>query len=120
MRLAFVVNVWLLCSGMTAPAWAQQPESSSAPQRVRLSLQNPSIQSTLTAPGWDQPGRTRIGILTLVPPQHRGELVRVSVPVGDLVTRAVRSVVAARQRRAERKAREEVQRVVRQIEAQRR
>ena len=78
MRLAVVVNVWLWCSGMTAPAWAQQPESSPALQRVRVSLQNPSIPFTLTAPRWEGPGRTRLGIVTLVPPQHRGEMVRVS------------------------------------------
>jgi hypothetical protein len=45
-------------------------------------------------------------------------MVRVSLPVGDLVTRAVRGVSAAKHRRAERKAREEVQRVMLEIEAQ--
>lgn len=112
MRFVPVLNVWLMCLCIAAPVWAQQPESSSALQRVRVSLQNPPIQSKLTTPLWDEPGHTRIGILTMVPPQHRGEIVRVSLPVGDLVTRAVRGVAATTHRRAERKAREEAQRVI--------
>ena len=103
---------------MADPVWAQQPESSSSVQRVRVSSQNPTIQSWLSTPLLSEPGRRRIGILTLIAPEHRGEMVRVSLPVGDLVTRAVRGVGAAKHRRAERKAREEVQRVMLQIEAQ--
>ena len=103
---------------MVTPVWAQQPESSSSLQRIRVSLQNPPVQSRLSTPLWGEPGRRRIGILTLIPPEHRGEMVRVSLPVGDLVTRAVRGIGAAKHRRAERKAREEVQRVMLEIAAQ--
>ena len=103
---------------MAAPAWAQQPESPPSLQRVRASLQNPPIQSKLSTPLWAEPGPARIGILTLVAPQKRGEIVRVSLPVGDLVTRAVRGVSAAQHRRAERQARAEVQRLMFELEAQ--
>lgn len=103
---------------MAAPVRAQQPESSSSLQRVRVILQNPPIQSRLSTPLWSEPGRRNIGILTLIAPEHRGEMVRMSLPVGDLVTRVVRGVGAAKHRRAQRKAREEVQRVMLEIEAQ--
>ena len=116
MRLALVLDVGVLCLCTVATVWAQQPESSSL-QRVRASLQNPPIQSKPFTPLWSEPGPKRIGILTLTAPQHPGEFVRVSLPVGDLVTRAVRGVGAAKHRRAERKAREEVQRVMLAIEA---
>ena len=105
---------------MAAPVWAQQPESPSSLQRIRASLQNPPTQSRLSTPLWGEPGPKRIGILTVVAPQLRGEIVRVSLPVGDLLTRAVRGVSAAKHRRAERKARAEVQRVIFEIEAQQR
>jgi hypothetical protein len=117
-RAAFILSLGLLCWGLAAPASAQQPESSSL-QRVRVSLQNPPVQSSLVIPPTDEPGRVRLGILTLVPPQLRGEMVRVSLPVGELATRAVRGLAAANRRRAERKAREDVQRELRQFEAKR-
>jgi hypothetical protein len=119
MRAAFVLSLCLLCWGLVAPAAAQQPESSSSLQRVRVSLQNPPNQTWLANPVWDDSSPRRIGILTLVAPQKRGEIVRVSLPVGELATRAVRGVAAASRRRAERKAREDVQRELRQFEAKR-
>ena len=118
MSLALVLTVGVLCLCMVAPVWAQQPESSASLQRVRVGLQNPPIQSKPGIPLWSEPGRRKIGILTLTAPEHPGEIVRVSLPVGDLVTRAVRGVGAAKHRRAERKAREEVQRVILAITAQ--
>ena len=110
-------------------AWrAQTNAMGEAPVESMLHLVVPDDASSLmedppTLPGigtptWGEPARRRIGILTLVPPVKRGEIVRVSLPVGDLVTRAARSVSAAQHRRAERKAREEVQRVLLEFEAQ--
>ena len=118
MRHALVLIAWIVCVSVAAPVWAQQPESPSSLQRIRASLQNPPIQPKASTPPWGEPGPPRIGILTLVAPQRRGEFVRVSLPVGDLVTRAVRVAGASKQRRAERKARDEVQRALIEFEAQ--
>lgn len=51
---------------------------------------------------------TRLGMFTLVPPQTKGEVVRVSIPVGELMSRAARGISDANHRRAERKADERV------------
>ena len=50
----------------------------------------------------------RLGRLTLVPPQTSGEVVRVSIPIGELVSRGARTISAANRRHAERKADERV------------
>lgn len=59
--------------------------------------------------GPDPPAPRTFGVFTLVPPHGRGEMIRVSVPIGALVSRAARSVAAANRRRHEADARREVQ-----------
>ena len=51
----------------------------------------------------------KLGIFTLVPPTRPGEMVRVSVPIGALVSRAFKGVAAAHQRRQEVAARQELE-----------
>ena len=51
---------------------------------------------------------TRLGMFTLVPPQTKGEVIRVSIPAGEFVSRAARGISDANHRRAERKADERV------------
>jgi len=58
---------------------------------------------------------TRLGMLTLVPPKNNGEVLRVSVPVGELVSRAARAISDANHRRAERKADERVRKDLEQF-----
>jgi hypothetical protein len=50
----------------------------------------------------------RLGMLTLLPAQTRGEVVRVSLPIGELVSRGARTISDANRRHAERKADERV------------
>lgn len=50
----------------------------------------------------------RLGMLTLVPPQTTGEVVRVSIPIGELVSRGARTISDANRRHAGRKADERV------------
>jgi hypothetical protein len=64
------------------------------------------------------PNPTRLGFLTLVPPDTNGEMVKVVVPVGDLISRAARGVSSTRRRRAERQIRERVSRELMAIQAQ--
>lgn len=62
---------------------------------------------------------TRLGMFTLVPPDTKGEVVRVSVPIGELVSRAARAISDANHRRAERKADERVRKDLAQFFASR-
>ena len=83
--------------------------------RIAIPLQRPQPSILIPAvPQWINPRPTRFGFLTFIPPKTRGEMVKVAIPVGALVTRATRSVSCAQHRRAEQKSRE---RVLRELEA---
>lgn len=101
--LAGGLLVWLVCG---ASLVAQERDRSL--ERISLALQQP----ILVVPSVGQVESTlpkTLGILTLVPPIRPGEIVRVSVPIGDLVSRAFRSVAGANQRRQESAARRRVE-----------
>jgi hypothetical protein len=94
---------------------------SSATQTARNGSASGPIASFIASVPFTEPAPRKFGILKLLPPDSRsGEFIRVSVPVGDLVARAVRGVRAAQYRRAERKAREAVQRELSDFEARQR
>src|SRR5258705_5056180 len=100
---------------------AQQPDSLTSLDRVRLLLERAQQQPTLITPllePWATPAPRRLGVLTLLPPQKDGQLISVAVPIGDLASRAARAVSSARHRRAERKAGERVQRALWEFQAQ--
>ncbi len=97
--------VSLLCS---APVLAQERDRSL--ERISLALQQPPpiVSGHVLLEGYPGTPRT-LGIFTLVPPTLQGEVVRVSVPVGELVSRAVKGVASANQRRREAAARRRVE-----------
>lgn len=76
-------------------------------ERITLALQQPAPVVGGAVAVESAAPRTW-GIFTLVPPQLPGEIVRVSVPIGDLMSRAFRGVAAANQRREEAAARRRV------------
>ena len=115
MRMAVALGVSV---SLITPLWAQQPEPASSTERIRVALQTPSTL-TVSVPLTD-PAHRKLGILTLIPPQLPGEIIRVSLPIGDLVTRGVRGLRTARYERAERKAREAVKRDLSHFEARQR
>lgn len=98
-----------------APLVAQERDRSL--ERISLALQQPipvirgvdQVESTLPK---------SLGIFTLVPPTRPGEIVRVSVPIGELVMRAFRSVAVASQRRQEAAARRKVAAALKWFEEQ--
>jgi hypothetical protein len=96
----------LVSSVCAAPLLAQERDRSL--QRIDLALQQPSPIVRSFAPV-ERPSPKKLGIFTLVPPTSPGELIRVSVPIGELVARAFRGVAAANQRRQEVAARREVE-----------
>jgi hypothetical protein len=102
--LAAAVLVSSVCS---ATVLAQERDRSL--ERIALALQQPAPIVWGVAPPVASPSPKKLGIFTLVPPVSRGELVRVSIPIGELVTRAFKSVAAANRRRREAAARREVE-----------
>jgi hypothetical protein len=111
MRIAAVGASFALVLGLATSAMAQQSGSPVSVESLRAALQK-SPQSSILLPAlpWIAPNPTRLGMLTIVPPDTRGEIVKVVVPVGELFTRAARGVSNARRQRAERQARERVSR----------
>jgi hypothetical protein len=96
----------------SAPLLAQERDRSL--ERISLALQQPlPIVRDLTSVE-SAPPRT-LGIFTLVPPQLPGEIIRVSVPIGELVSQAFRDVAAANQRRQEAAARRRVAAELKQL-----
>jgi hypothetical protein len=101
--LAAGLLVLLACP---APLLAQERDPALA--RISLALQQP----TLIVRGVDPVERAApktFGIFTLLPPSAPGEIVRVSIPIGELVSRAFKSVAAANRRRQEEAARRKVE-----------
>ncbi len=89
-----------------APLVAQERDRSL--ERMSLALQQPlpivrgggEVESALPK---------TLGIFTLVPPTRPGEIIRVSVPIGELVSRAFKGAAAANRRRQEAAARRQVE-----------
>lgn len=96
------VVVSLFCS---APLLAQERDRSL--ERISLALQQPApiVSSSVFL---EPQAPRKLGIFTLVQPTLRGEIVRVSVPIGELVSRAFKGVAATNRRRREAAARREV------------
>ena len=92
---------------------AQQPDSPTTVERVRLALSQPTRLAIPTPETWPDPAPRRFGFVTLLPPEPNGQIIKVMIPVGDLVTRAARSLSNAHHRRAERHARQRVERDLR-------
>lgn len=89
----------------SAPLAAQERERSL--ERIAVALQQPAAIVRGIDPDGSATPKT-FGIFTLIPPEGRGEMVRVSVPVGELVSRVFKGVAATRHRRQEAAARRQV------------
>ena len=100
--LAGGLIVWLVC---WAPLLAQERDRFL--ERINVALERPlpimrgveHVESAMPK---------TFGILTLVPPTRPGEIIRVSVPIGELVSQAFKGVAKANQRRQEAAARRRV------------
>jgi hypothetical protein len=102
-ELAAGILVSVACS---APLLAQERNRSL--ERISLALQQPLP----IVPGVDpveSAAPKTLGIFTLAPPTGQGEMVRVSVPLGEFVSRAFKGVAAANRRRQEAGARRKVE-----------
>jgi hypothetical protein len=109
-RLAPGLVVALTCQALLA---AQERDRSL--ERIALALQRPQeavdglgvVKSTLPK---------TLGVFTLVAPTGPGEVLRISVPIGEFVSRAFKNVAAASHRRQETAARRRVQAELRWLE----
>ena len=101
----------------SAPLVAQERDCSL--ERISLALQQPLPIVRGGGQGESALPKT-LGIFTLVPPTEPGEIVRVSIPIGKLVSRAFKGVAAANQRRQEAAARRTVEAALKSFEEQQR
>lgn len=105
----------LLCC---PPLLAQEQDRSL--ERISLALQQPApFVDGLFSPDPGSAPRRTIGPFTLVPPTGRGEIIRVSLPIGELVTSAFKQVAAANRRHQEAAARRRVEAALREFAEQR-
>ena len=111
-RLPLGILVSVACS---APLAAQEQNRSL--ERIRLALQQSLPIVRGVDPAESAEPRT-FGIFTLVPPTGRGEMIRGSVPIGELVARAFKGVAAANRRRQEEAARRQVEAALDWLKAQ--
>ena len=100
--LAAGLLVSVACS---APLLAQERDRSL--ERIALALQQP-VPVVRGAAGAESASPAKLGVFTLVPTTLPGEMIRVSVPIGELATRAFKHVAAANRRRQEAAARRQV------------
>ena len=108
--LTLLVVIMALSGGVISVRAQQSEPSAASLKRIRDELQNPQhlISSDVPLIGPSKPDDVQLGILTLVPPETRGQFVSIRVPVGAFVSGAVHSIAAAQHRRAENAARDEV------------
>jgi hypothetical protein len=90
-------------------------EQAEPPKRINSAFQTPPKLIIRPEELFPLTPPTRLGMLTFVPPENSGEVVRVSVPVGELVSKAARAISDANHRRGERKADERVRKDLEQF-----
>jgi len=106
----FVLALFLACVAARASAGQQSDPSI---DRIRAVLSTTADASLLITA--EPPAKSWGGMTLVQPDAARGQFVQVKVPVGEYATRAARAVGSARQRRAQQKARAEVDRALQQF-----
>jgi len=96
-----VATVW------SSSTLAQEPDRHL--ERISIALQQPAPVVGGIVPPDTSTAPIKFGIVSFVQPTLPGEMVRVSLPIGELVSRAFEGVAAARRRRQEAAARREVE-----------
>jgi hypothetical protein len=106
----------LACPYNLTAAKAQEvnsPSSSASLERVRVALRQLEPSPLIVGPMVPiPPDERRFGILTFLPPDTRGEFVRVRVPIGALIGGVAHSIATTQHHRAEKAAREDVGRAL--------
>jgi hypothetical protein len=92
-------------------------ERDRALERIEFALQQPPSILRGFDP-METAAPTTFGIVTLVPPTGRGEIIRVTIPIGELVSRAFKARSTARRRRQEAAVRREVESALQRFKEQ--
>ena len=110
--MRIIAGTALLIGFLAAPASArQQADPSKGP--IRAALDTIAESPALITP---EPIAKMWGGTALVQPDvARGEFVRINVPVGEMTMKAARAIQKARHQRAQRKARERVDRALQEF-----
>jgi hypothetical protein len=93
----------VLISAFSASLSAQSAEVSNAPKPLSISIQDLVDRSL-----YEPPPPLKIGPFTLTEPQLRGEFIRLRIPIGEYVMRAIDGIGNANRRRKEAAARRKV------------
>src|SRR5262245_6357510 len=112
-RLTAGLVVTALCP-LSLMAQAREPSL----ERISLALQQPPPVIGISVIPDPPAPPVKLGPLRFVTPTGRGELVRVSIPVGELVSKAFKGVAHANHRRKEAAARREVEAALKQFASQ--
>jgi hypothetical protein len=118
-RIRSAVAVQLIAVLGVSVGAAQQtdPPGSVDERRIFLQTAAPSVLIIPVEPLWPAPIARHFGILTILPPDEGGEMLKASLPIGDLANRATRAISNAQRRRAVRKAEGDVLRTLQQLQA---
>src|SRR5262245_54223153 len=112
-RALLRILVAIGCVGATLEAVSRRGQ---VPRELRVTAQEPL---RLTIPAWIEPTPKRFGVVTFMPPDRPSEVVRVSVPIGQLTMRAAHAIGQAQYRRSEQKARKEVEQALKALQTPR-
>lgn len=111
--LAAGLGVALICQ---LPVFAQERERDRSLERISLALQQPApiTEGAFPTEGLSPPP-VRFGPFTLVPPEMRGEFIRISFPIGEYVSQAMKGIAAVNQRHREAAAKRRVEAALKQF-----
>jgi hypothetical protein len=110
MKLAGTALAFLVV-GLGLPPQLLAQEIDRSVERISAALQRQSRLGS-SVPIWTEPAPKKLGIFTLEYPTEPGEMVRLRVPIGELVAKAAHALSATSQRRRETAARQEVQKAL--------
>ena len=117
LQLLLLTAVLVSMAGVELRADQRPNQSSQTGEQLNVVAQGPL---RLAIPTWIEPTPKRFGVFTIASPELPGEMVRVSVPVGELTMRAARAIGRSQYRRAEEKARKEVEQALKDLQASQR
>ena len=116
MKLAAAV-VGILVGALAVAPTLQAQVTDRAVERVAVALlRPPQLNSGVFS--WTNPSPRKLGVLTIEPATAPGQVLRVRLPIGELVSKAARSLTAAHQRRREAATRREVEAALSAFRAQ--
>lgn len=116
MTLRFVLWTAVVALLSAVDLWANQRANQPGQSAERLSVTGQQALRLTIAP-WIEPTPKRFGVFTLTPPERRSEMIRVSVPIGEVAMRAANAIGRAQYRRAEQEARKEVEQAMKEFGA---